>query len=60
MKKKWLVQVKVEQIHGYIVEAETVEEAKKVADSIEWGEDTCEDWLAVKSYGEPTPVGWDE
>lgn len=58
--KKWLVQVKVVQIHGYIVEAENVEEAKKEAEFIEWGEETCEDWLEVSPHGEPTPVGWSE
>jgi len=56
MKKKWLVQVKVVQVHGYILEAESAEAAAKEAENIEWSDQTCEDWLAVEPHGEPVLV----
>lgn len=53
--KRWRVEAKVTQWHVQIVEADTAEEAWRVARH-DWGSDTCQEWDSIEPNGEPEEI----
>jgi hypothetical protein len=57
--KKWRVEARVVQHHVQVVEADTADEAWKVALD-DWGSETCLEWDSIERDGEPEEIEEDE